>query len=62
MVIGRQVEFPLPIFDVYPSANTRSPRGVIVEKVKDWQFVIRFHDEVWPKQRIVSITYCIYSL
>ena len=55
MIIGRQVEFPVPIHNVYPASEEgRSPQGVIVEKVKDWQFVIRFHDEVVPKQRVVS--------
>ena len=63
MIIGRQVEFPLPVFNVYPAGEEgRSPQGVIVERVKDWQFVIRFHDEVAPKQRVVSLFDRVRSL
>lgn len=51
--IGAQIEFPGPIFNDYGS-EINHPRAVVIKHVKDWLYICRFQEEVWPRDRKVS--------
>lgn len=49
---GKQIEFEEQVFNIYPVYN-RKPVATIIKNVRDWVFLCKFQDEVWPQDRNV---------
>jgi hypothetical protein len=49
---GKQIEFEEQVFNVYPMYN-RKPVATIIKHVQNWEFLCKFHDEVYPQDRRV---------
>jgi hypothetical protein len=49
---GKQVELQDPTLRI---GNNTHPRVTIMSHRKNWSFLCRFHDEVHPRQRYVSV-------
>eukprot|EP01034_Spumella_vulgaris_P022815 gene22815-28985_t len=55
LVVGKQVEFHEPVFNVYTSrASSRNPVAVIISRGRDWRCVCRFSEEVEPRERVID--------
>jgi hypothetical protein len=53
LVVGNQVEFAQTVYDNF-GWEGNMPRATILQYIEDWNFIIRFHEEVWPRDREVS--------
>ncbi len=54
LVVGLQIEFTKGVFNNY-GWEGNAPKGTIIKYVKDWIYIIRFQEEVWPRDREVSL-------
>lgn len=61
---GMQLEFTKPCFDFTPTPSTfspthhksgRRPRATVLKVLNQWRCLLRFHDEVWPKERKINL-------
>lgn len=50
---GKQIEFEEQVFNIYPTKG-RKPVATIVRNIRDWVFLCKFQDEVWPEDRKVG--------
>lgn len=56
--MGAQLEFLETQFNNY-FIEGRYPRATILKIVKDWKCYLRFHEEVWPRERMVTIPFSL---
>jgi hypothetical protein len=50
---GLQIEFQEPIMLNYKTIDGFLPRVTLLKHVEDWKYLCRFHQETWPRERIV---------
>ena len=55
---GLQLQFLEQIQQIYPVLN-RKPVATVIKHIKDWIYLLKFHDEVWPENREINLE--IYS-
>ena len=52
---GRRVRFNEPMFHVWPSQH-RTPTATVVRQVRDWVYILRLDEDVWPKERQIDLS------
>ena len=53
---GLQVQFQEPVLNNYISEEGFLPKVTLLKHVKGWKYLCRFHQETWPRERVVDFS------
>jgi hypothetical protein len=59
---GLHIQFHEQFNNIYPALN-RKPMATVLKHVKEWIYLLKFHDEVWPEDREIDLSrYSSFSI
>lgn len=59
---GLHIQFHEQFSNIYPALN-RKPVATVLKHVREWVYLLKFHDEVWPEDREIDLSrYSSFSI